>query len=30
VWEPFVARAVFHEIVYGEEVTAEPKGLPSR
>jgi hypothetical protein len=28
--EPSGLRAVFHEIVYGDEVTAEPSGEPSR
>jgi len=27
---PFVEEAVFQKTLYGEDVTAEPKGLPSR
>jgi hypothetical protein len=30
VCDAFVAVAVFHETVYGDEVTAEPSGEPSR
>jgi hypothetical protein len=30
VWEPFVEEVVFHETLYGLEVTGEPSGLLSR
>jgi hypothetical protein len=30
VWLPSEPSAVFQETLYGEEVTAEPNGLPSR
>jgi hypothetical protein len=28
-WLPFVAERVFHDIVYGADVTCEPRGTPS-
>jgi hypothetical protein len=30
VWAAAATVTVFQEMLYGDEVTAEPKGLPSR